>query len=691
MADLASLQVQLELQTAQFTEQMKTVNSQLDKLNNKVNAVSQTFGKLGAALLGAVSVGVVVAAFRNAINAMDDMRDAAQALGTTVEELSALSFAAAQSGVSFETLSTGLKNLNKNLADVEKGTSDAAKVMRAFGVTGADSTTEALKKMADGFAKLPTGPTKTAASLAAFGKAGQQMIPFLNEGAAGIEKLMERAKELGVVLDGDTTDKADAFNDAMGEIQAGSQGIVNKITEGLLPALQGIAEGFATASGAGDGWKNVGKGIGIVMNTLMAAGVALGGMFKNLANTLAGYAAASVAFLSGNFKQAGNILEALDEDTENLKTTTHQTIEALMNFDEEVAKAGDSTKKTAVDTKLLAATQKALETETKKTAKAVREYTQLALTPAQQVLIDLNKMGQERIKALDQLAEFMKLSPEMLKELGLTIEQVAEASEKLKKNAGVWTTLEQAMTNIAVQRKEVDALSAAWVSLIDALERGDVSPERFKEIADELGRMGDTMNGIDKGAESMSLSMQKLGEEITGAIATNASNAMNNLIDSFGEAEVSFSDMAASILKDIAKMITQLLIMEPLMKSIKSSGFFGLGAAGASAAPAAVFPAPVAVPMVGATAAFAATGLQAAPSSVMNGSPGNSSMQFGAGVEVNVYNSADVEVTTKESQGADGQVVIDMMIDKRINQRFSDGSMDKMLRANFGIMRNAGA
>jgi phage-related minor tail protein len=63
----------------------------------------------------------------------------------------------------------------------------------------------------------------------------------------------------------------------------------------------------------------------------------------------------------------------------------------------------------------------------------------------------------------------------------------------------------------------------------------------------------------------------------------------------------------------------------------------------------------------------------------------------GGGVEVNVYNRADVEVTTKESQGADGQQVIDMYIDKRVNQRFSDGSLDKMLRTNYGIMRNAGA
>ena len=63
----------------------------------------------------------------------------------------------------------------------------------------------------------------------------------------------------------------------------------------------------------------------------------------------------------------------------------------------------------------------------------------------------------------------------------------------------------------------------------------------------------------------------------------------------------------------------------------------------------------------------------------------------GTGVQVNVYNNADVQVSTKESQGPDGQQVIDMFIDRRINEKFGNGSMDKIMRNNYGLNRYAGA
>lgn len=692
MADLAALQVQLELQTAQFTEQMKQVNGQLDKLNNKVNSVSDTFKKAGAAIAGLVSVGTVVTIIRSTVDAMDDLRDSAQKVGVTVEELSALNFAAGQSGVGVETLSTALGILNKNLADVATGTTDAAKVLRSIGVTSADSTTETLLKLADAFSAIPDGATKTAAAMAALGKSGKELIPFLNEGRDGITEMMERAKELGIVIDGTAADMADKFNDALGEVSASIRGTVTQIVEGMLPAMSDLAAAFSATTDTSDEWKKFGQGVGEILKFLAKAAVEVWGAFQDLGTSIAAITSAYLTAASGNLAGAREILRQWDKDSQEIATNVNTRLAAIDGMGKGIDETGKAAKKTGEDLKLLGKIQNALVTDTKKTTNAYKDMVQLALTPAQQIIIDLNKAGQQRISALEQLKELGTLSPEALKQLGVTAEQVADATERLKKAGGAWTVFDQAVSNVAKNEQAVIDMSAAWDTLVEKFAAGSIDPEQFAKLVTELQKLAPAIEGADVAATDLNKTIEKLGDDIADSIASNANNAINNFIDNIGEAKFSFTDFATSVLKDIAKMVTQMLIMKPLMDSIKSSGFFGNffgGAAGAAAsAQGFVIPAIPSAPMVGATAAFAAGGLSASMSG--GGSANNGGFVVPAGVAVNVYNSADAEVTTKTSQGADGRTVLDMYIDKRMNERFSNGSMDKMMRTNFGVMRNAG-
>lgn len=702
MADLAALQVQLELQTAQFTEQMKGVNSQLDKLNNKVNSVSDTFKKAGAAIAGLVSVGTVVTIIRSTVDAMDDLRDSAQKVGVTVEELSALNFAASQSGVGIDTLNTALGILNKNLADVEKGTTDAAKVLRAIGVSATDSTAETLLKMADAFSAIPDGATKTAAAMAALGKSGKELIPFLNEGREGITEMMERAKELGIVIDGTAADMADKFNDAIGEMSAGIRGTVTQIVQGMLPAMSDLAAAFSATTDTSDEWKKFGQGVGEVLKFVAKVAVEVWGAFQDLGTSIAALGAAAAAVFSGNFAGAAEIMRQWDKDSQQLATNIQARVDAINGMGKGIDEAGNAAKKTGEDMKLLGKIQNALVTDTKKTTNAYKDMVQLALTPAQQIIIDLNKAGQQRISALEQLKELGTLSPEALKQLGVTAEQVAEATERLQKAGGAWTVFDQAVSNVAKNEQAIVDMSAAWDTLVEKFAAGSIDPEQFAKLVTELQKLAPAIQGADTAATDLNQTMEKLGDDIADSIASNANNAVNNFIDSIGEAKFSFSDFATSVLKDIAKMVTQLLIMKPLMDSIKSSGFFGSffanGGAFSSATglPYGIYTKPTmfGMPGNGPLKAYARGGIlgEAGPEAILplqRGADGKLGVA-GSGVEVNVYNNADAEVTTKTSQGADGRTVLDMYIDKRMNERFSNGSMDKVMRTNFGVMRNAG-
>jgi tetrahydromethanopterin S-methyltransferase subunit G/uncharacterized protein YoxC len=481
MADLAALQVQLELQTAQFTEQMNKVNGQLDKLNNKVDAVSNTFKKLGQAIIAAGAVGIFVNAIRNAVDAMDDLRDSAQKVGVSIESLSQLQFAAKQSGVGIDELNSGLTKLNKNLADVDKGTSDSAKALRIFGVTSKDTTEQALKKIADGFRAIPNGIQKTAAAIAIFGKSGAGLIPLLNEGSAGIEELMKRFDELGGTVTQASADMADKFNDAMGEIDVSINGIVKGITAGLLPALADITAAFSATLSTSENWKLFGEGLGEVLKFIAKAAVEVAGVFQHLGMMIGALGAAVAALLSGSFTKWQGVTEALHEDVENLAKSIEQTKNNIDGMGKSVVQFNTDYQKTAVNTKLLDQLTEGLGDTVDKTTKKVRQYVQLALTPAQKVLIDLNKISSDRAFAMSELDELNKLTPEMLKQLGISAEDLAEAQEKLKKSAGVWTVLDQAMSNVTKHESEVAKMSEAWDKLVAQLTSGEIDAEKFEK------------------------------------------------------------------------------------------------------------------------------------------------------------------------------------------------------------------
>ena len=103
------------------------------------------------------------------------------------------------SDVSLEALQKGIKSLSQNILEANTGVGDGAQVFEALGISvkNADgtlkSTEQVLLEVADIFATLEDGTVKTTLAVKLFGKAGQDMIPLLNQGKAGIEQLGSKA------------------------------------------------------------------------------------------------------------------------------------------------------------------------------------------------------------------------------------------------------------------------------------------------------------------------------------------------------------------------------------------------------------------------------------------------------------------------------------------------------------------
>jgi hypothetical protein len=238
-----SIVISLLMQTGSFETDTKRAEKALRDLQKE--AV-----KIGAAIGAAFTTTALASAVlvKQSIDNADALGKLAQQTGTTVEDLSALAYAADLSGVSQEELSAALVRLTKNMSDTAAGTGEAIKGFTALGISVKDSagnlksSDAVLGEIANKFAGFRDGAEKTALAVNLFGKSGAQLIPLLNAGAGGIEKLKDEAAKLGIVISGSTAKAAEEFNDNLTRITASAKGLVNRITADILPAALAFTE-----------------------------------------------------------------------------------------------------------------------------------------------------------------------------------------------------------------------------------------------------------------------------------------------------------------------------------------------------------------------------------------------------------------------------------------------------------------
>ena len=205
------------------------------KMSKSMLRLQKGFQVLAKASLAA---GAAIAAFGASLFAIakstaafaDELGKAAQATGITVEALSGLKFAADLGGISFEELQTALIRFSQ--------------VAQKEGKT----TEQALRDLADRFAKMPDGAEKTAEAMLKLGRAGARMIPMLNGGAIALDEAAEEAKKLGIAIDQKAADAAARFNDTILRLSEQVKGLKIRLGTDLIPVIQNLLTAFQSVT-----------------------------------------------------------------------------------------------------------------------------------------------------------------------------------------------------------------------------------------------------------------------------------------------------------------------------------------------------------------------------------------------------------------------------------------------------------
>lgn len=309
---IGALRVSLGLDSAQFDTGVKKAQQNAKHgsagITDSFKSVVAS-AKLVTAAVVAIGSAAVVLAVRKSVDAMDDLSKAAQKVGTSVPELAKLRWAAELSGIAADSLETGLNKLNRAIVGIAPGATGAAGALQRMGVTAGTGTLDAMLKVADQFARMPDGATKSAMAIQLFGKAGADMIPLLNGGAAGIKAAADEAERLGLVLDTKTARAAEAFNDNLSRLGVVSDGITMQISAGLVPALAAITTELARSANVGGQWVDMGKGIGNAMLFIAESGFIAYEAIAGVLNAATSMDNAFEAIYSGKgFAAAGKII-----------------------------------------------------------------------------------------------------------------------------------------------------------------------------------------------------------------------------------------------------------------------------------------------------------------------------------------------------------------------------------------------
>jgi len=324
MAALGSLVVSLEANTAKFTSGMDKAAYQSQQAMNKMKLDAEMVGK-AFGLMAVAGAGALVVMVKSSLNAMDSMSKLAQKTGTTVESLSALSYAADLSSVTTESLGSAIIKLSKNMSDAQQGIGDARKAFDALGISvnNSDGSLKnsgiVISELAGKFAGFRDGAEKTALAVAIFGKSGADLIPLLNNGADGIKTMTDEAARFGLVMDTQASKAAEKFNDDMTRLTKTKEAFANAVTVSVLPVLQAVADEMLLAAKESDGFSAAGNGVRTVLETFVVVGSEVAFVFKGVGTEIGGIAAQLAALGRGDFKGFTAISDAMRADAERAR------------------------------------------------------------------------------------------------------------------------------------------------------------------------------------------------------------------------------------------------------------------------------------------------------------------------------------------------------------------------------------
>ena len=251
---IGALRVNLGMDTAQFEAGARKAKAEAGGLAGALGGFTKSFGSVASgAAVGTAAVAAFAYGMKQAAEAAqyaDDISAQANKLGVSAEYLQAFNHAAEASDVPAETAREALSGLTSAIGALQTKVGDGKirKAMEALGIPQSQidsmrNAQDALPILADKIAQLGTVTEQTAFAKK-FGI--EALLPLLKQGSAGIQGLMDDAKNLGLVLSEDVVQHLADMNERLRvadeRARAAGRGLGASLTPMLVAAKEKMVD-----------------------------------------------------------------------------------------------------------------------------------------------------------------------------------------------------------------------------------------------------------------------------------------------------------------------------------------------------------------------------------------------------------------------------------------------------------------
>lgn len=555
MAEDRSLTVKLAAQADGFARDLSQAMGSWDGFLKNIMGGKNTFLVAGGAIAGVAAAAFGLA--KTAANAGDELFALSEKTGVSVERLSALKYAAEQSETNIGDLTTGLKFLGKSMVEASvDADSKAAVAFRALQIEfkNADGSlrplNDILMDLADRLSDMHDPALKSTIAMELLGKAGVNLIPFLNQGSKGINTLTSAAETFGMIISTETAKAGDDFNDSLKTLVSSLTALA---VQAGTPLLKPFTDLFNLLSAIG---VPLIKGLSAVLNSALAGAYGLATAFSAV-----WYASAKLTDALGITKDmaqtAMDWMMKFSKQNEESTAAANKAFISIVSGSDKVDKTTkDLIKTKKEDVKITdAQVQKSLESaDAKKKENAEAEKLAKAFIKK---LKEEKKAFADMVEAAEELIDKTDENTESTKKYILRLDPLKDALERLHEEQNYGTEgMKRYKTNL-------DSTGAAAYGLEKAL----------KELHGEVDITSDSMKRYVINVNPAAVAMNELSDELD--IAQTMSYALGSEFDLTGAK----TDLIRGKIEELVKLgvdpaSEQIQALKGQLQSLRIDGAF---------------------------------------------------------------------------------------------------------------------
>lgn len=245
--------------TVDFAAEVAKFNATMKQVETRVKSVESGFKKMAGVVDSALklfSVGIAVNFIRSAAEAADAAAKLSDKLGISTERLAAFDLAAADAGVSTQTLTKLFTDAQRRLGEAAGGTGEAKDALEALGLNVRQlqqlAPDELFLRYADSLATVTNRSEQFAIAQDLFGRSAQEAYTLIAAGRGAIESAAATVDKLGLAISRVDASKIEEANDKLGLLSRTSKAFGTQLAAALAPFVSEFVDRITESGVAAD-------------------------------------------------------------------------------------------------------------------------------------------------------------------------------------------------------------------------------------------------------------------------------------------------------------------------------------------------------------------------------------------------------------------------------------------------------